>query len=95
MVYVVEVGDANLAFRAGSEAEAARIASSGWFARALDRFIAKRRESRSVHSAPRIATIGEFVAFQNMSSEFSDDAIEFLLARVNEPARTGRGECCE
>lgn len=70
MVYVVEVGDANLAFRADGEAEAARIASSGWFARALDRFIAKRQESRGGPSGPRIATIGNLSPFKICRANF-------------------------
>jgi hypothetical protein len=82
VIYVVEVGETCLAFKAGSEAEAARIASSQWFARALDRFCVKRSGSRGINANPRAATAEEFVAFHNMSTEFADAAVEFLVARV-------------
>jgi hypothetical protein len=82
MVFVVEVGQISLAFKAGTETQAMQIAGSHWFTRALDCYCVNT--SRSGRATPRLrtATTREFVLFHDMSAEFAGAAAEFLVARV-------------
>lgn len=82
MVYVVDVGRMSLAFRAGCETQAAQIACSHWFTRALDRFCVETAGAGNANHRPRAATTREFVLFHDMSAEFADAAEKFLVARV-------------
>lgn len=82
MIYVVDIDHMSLAFSAGSETQAAQIAGSSWFARAIDGVCLKRRGSEASNYHPRAATVQELVAFHEMSTEFADATADVLVARV-------------
>lgn len=82
MVYVVEVGQISLAFRAGTETQAMQIAASHWFGRALDSYCVKTSGSGRATPRLRTATTPEFVLFHAMSVEFAEATGGFLVARV-------------
>lgn len=82
MIYVVDVDHMRLAFAAGSEGQAAQIASSRRFARAIGRSSLDRPVATASNYRPRAATIQERVVFHDMSAEFADDAADVLVARV-------------
>jgi hypothetical protein len=82
MVYVVEVGQISLAFKAGTETQAMQIAGSHWFSRALDRYCVKTSGAGRATPRLRTATTPEFVLFHDMSAEFVEATAEFLVARV-------------
>jgi hypothetical protein len=76
MIYVVEVDDKSLAFAAGSATQAAEIAGSPRFARAIG------RACLTTNNQPRIATVQERVVFYDMSAEFAAVAADILVTRV-------------
>ncbi len=82
MIYVVDVDHMRLAFVAGSEKQAAEIAGSPWFARAIGRSFLGRQGSRTPDHHPRAATVQELVVFHDMSAEFADATADVLVARV-------------
>jgi hypothetical protein len=82
MIYVVDVDHMSLAFAAKSERQAARIAGSRRFARAIGRSCLDRQVSETSNYHPRVATVRERVVFHDMSAEFDDAAADILVARV-------------
>ena len=82
MIYVVDVDHMSLAFAARSEAQAAQIAGSRRFARAIGRSGLNRRGTTASNHRPRVATVQERVVFHDMSAEFADTAADVLVARV-------------
>ncbi|WP_143198837.1 hypothetical protein [Bradyrhizobium sp. NAS80.1] len=79
MIYVVDVDHMSLAFAAESERQAARIARSPRFARAVGRPCLNPVAS---NNQPRIATVQERIGFHDMSAEFADAAADILVARI-------------
>lgn len=79
MIYVVDVDHMSLAFAAGSATQAAQIAGSPRFARAIGR---SAQNAKASANELRIATVQERVVFHDMSAEFADAAAEILIARV-------------
>ncbi|WFU78370.1 hypothetical protein QA645_28000 [Bradyrhizobium sp. CIAT3101] len=82
MIYVVDVDHMSLAFAASSKMQAAEIAGSPRFARAIGRSWRDRRGAKTSSHQPRVATVQERVAFHDMSAEFADAAADVLVARV-------------
>ncbi|WP_439393852.1 hypothetical protein ACRQ5Q_31585 [Bradyrhizobium sp. PMVTL-01] len=82
MIYVVDVDHMSLAFVAGSEMQAAEIAGSRQFARAISRSCPDRRGAESSNYQPRVATVQERVAFYYVSAEFADSTADILVARI-------------
>jgi hypothetical protein len=79
MIYVVDVDHMSLAFAARSDTQAAQIAGSRRFARAIGRSCLNPKTS---NNQPRIATVQERVVFHDMSAEFADAAADILVARI-------------
>ncbi|SFJ07963.1 hypothetical protein [Bradyrhizobium sp. Gha] len=82
MIYVVDVDHMSLAFAAGSATQAAEIAGSRRFARAISRSCPDRRGGKVSNYRPRVATVQERVVFHDMSAEFADSAADILIARI-------------
>jgi len=82
MIYVIEVNHMRLAFAAGSATQAAEIAGSRRFARAIGRSCPDRQGAATSNHRPRAATIQERVVFHDISAEFADAAAGILVARV-------------
>ncbi|MGY8707572.1 hypothetical protein RAD16_17690 [Bradyrhizobium sp. 18BD] len=85
MIYVVDVDHMSLAFAAGSATQAAEIAGSRRFARAIGRSRSAgpdRQGAATSNHRPRVATVQERIVFHDMSAEFADATADILVARV-------------
>ncbi|WP_441236131.1 hypothetical protein [Bradyrhizobium sp. 930_D9_N1_4] len=82
MIYVVDVDHISLAFAARSETQAAEIAGSRQFARAIGRPCTDRQGVRASTHQLRVATAQEQGVFHDMSAEFADAQADILVARV-------------
>lgn len=79
MIYVVDVDHMSLAFAALSETQAAQIAGSPRFARAIGRSFLN---PKTLNYQLRISTVQERVVFHDISAEFADAAADILVARI-------------
>jgi hypothetical protein len=83
-VFVIEVfGLPGFAFEAMSRSDAARVAGSRWFQRAIDEFLSKRHEMNVSKMVVRSATDDETSLFCEAVDEFSEFANNFFVTHMS------------
>ncbi|WP_146687357.1 hypothetical protein [Bradyrhizobium canariense] len=95
-IFVLEIADAPaFAFEAESCSQAAEVARSPWFTRALDKFYLRRRESWDWNRPPlrlRVATTTEATVYRDFACEFADALDCFLVTHLSDQAVAATSE---